>query len=84
MGLTHHLNSPAAPEGLMVLGKVRLDVGRTTFHKKTRVEGWRKCWDPPPAQKTAGSYSELKDGARNKYIKGQERRIYCLLKVQSI
>lgn len=38
----------------------------------------------PRSPGTAALHSLVKDGVRNKYIKGQERRIYCLLKVWSI
>lgn len=73
--------------GLVVVEKVRLDLGKSTLPEKTLVEGWRKLWGPPPEEQgreTAVSYLEVRDGARNKHIKGQERRIYCLPKVQSI
>lgn len=81
--------------GLTVLGKVRLDLGRTTHRSGTVCpsrentsgkDGGNSGVLPllGAGREAAVSYSEVKDGARNKYIKEQERRIYFLLKVQSI
>lgn len=48
---------------------------------KQGVLPWPWC---KGTRETVASYLLVKDGVRNKYIQGQERRIYCLLKVQSI
>lgn len=61
-------------------GRVRVDAGKGPASYS--IAGWMGRTLRSPG--TAALHSLVKDGVRNKYIKGQERRIYCLLKVWSI